>query len=463
MKNRALSFFSPGAFFSPPFYAGIGIYLLNSLAPAAPEVKSDIHGDALPEGASARLGTLRLRALFGSIHFSADGNTLVGVDAGRLIRVWDAADGQVKENRLLPGRPERSRWNIVSAFANSGQTMLIADGSSLEMWDLPTAKRLDLPLPREGVSFDRVALSGDSRLVLYTQWFQDQTIKKPKGGPAPFIGQKQKLILWDTAMGKAKLLTDNERRLVGSWRFHRMAGTGLLVVWHAGTRVWDATTGQSLWTEKYIAEMVTFTPDGAHLIGAPGGGQGEWRIWETATGQPSKNLRPPTAGYAWSFAISPDGNLLLIPTVTDYVLWDLQEGRIRQRWPGAYQAGRGVFAPDSQSVVTYDAILRRWDVDSGRLLYEDVSCPRVIRPPWSIFFYPRWQPSSASVGEDAIMRVWDVGHLETALSGNAGREQAHGLKRSASPDGSTLVGLDEGLIVRTLVAWPSCVLKKVLF
>ena len=54
--------------------------------------------------------------------------------------------------------------------------------------------------------------------------------------------------------------------------------------------------------------------------------------------------------------------MLLIPTITDYVLWDLSAGTIKHRWPGAHQAGKGVFAPDGRSVVTYDAVLQRWMV-----------------------------------------------------------------------------------------------------
>jgi WD40 repeat protein len=425
------------------FWAAFGISFLACVGTAASEEKTDIHGDPLPDGAFARLGTIRLRALCSSIYFSADGASLVGVDAGRLVRVWDAADGKLKENRLLPGRPERNRWNIVSAFTKSAETMLIADGSALEMWDIAAGKRLDVPLPGERDGVDRLALSGDGRLALLAQTIY--ALKKKAGPGGPFlVEQKQKLILWDFATGKARLLADNEARLVGlaiSPDGRRLASSS----YGKGTRVWDASTGQVLWTEKYNAEMVRFTPDGAHLIGAPGGGQPEWRVWETATGKPANNLQPPTVGYAWTFAASPDGNLLLIPTVTDYVLWDLRAGKIRQRWPGAYQAGKGVFAPDGRSVVTYDAILRRWDVANGRLMYEDVSSQGHTASVEQLFFTPDGK-RLASVGEDATVRVWDVTNSNPLY-----RKNLATLKPAAwalTPDGSMLVGLDEALNVQ---------------
>src|SRR5690349_6713921 len=82
----------------------------TSLNDVTQSVALDLHGDPLPDGAVARLGTARLRALCGSIHFAPDGKTLVGIDAGRVVRTWDAISGSPRESHILPGRPERSRW-----------------------------------------------------------------------------------------------------------------------------------------------------------------------------------------------------------------------------------------------------------------------------------------------------------------------------------------------------------------
>src|SRR5262245_75035 len=60
--------------------------------------RSDRHGDPLPSGAAARLGTVRLRHGFNAdgIALAPDGHTLVSAchdDGGNLV-VWDAATGR---------------------------------------------------------------------------------------------------------------------------------------------------------------------------------------------------------------------------------------------------------------------------------------------------------------------------------------------------------------------------------
>src|SRR5262249_39949924 len=126
-----------------------------------------------------------------------------------------------------------------------------------------------------------------------------------------------------------------------------------------------------LWTAPYKAEEAHFTSDGKYLIAAPGG-HVEWRIWDAEAGEAAKDLHPPT-GYVRMFAISPDDRLLILPTDTDYILWDVKEGREKRRWPAARQTGRGVFAPDGRSVVLYDTILRRIDLETGKNLYAGVA------------------------------------------------------------------------------------------
>src|SRR5262249_57067607 len=61
-----------------------------------PAVRLDRFGDALPEGALARLGTLRLRQgwMVARVQFSPDGKQLALAGAGRPIGLWDVANGR---------------------------------------------------------------------------------------------------------------------------------------------------------------------------------------------------------------------------------------------------------------------------------------------------------------------------------------------------------------------------------
>jgi RNA polymerase sigma factor (sigma-70 family) len=72
--------------------------------PAAPDAerqelkpsRSDLHGDALPEGAVARLGTVRFRHGNGTAQaFTPDGKTLLSCGGDRTLRFWDAATGRL--------------------------------------------------------------------------------------------------------------------------------------------------------------------------------------------------------------------------------------------------------------------------------------------------------------------------------------------------------------------------------
>src|SRR5438105_436168 len=67
---------------------------------AAPEAKvpatADLHGDPLPAGALARLGTTRWRhgANVTFVAFGSDGNTLITAGQDDTIRLWDMATGK---------------------------------------------------------------------------------------------------------------------------------------------------------------------------------------------------------------------------------------------------------------------------------------------------------------------------------------------------------------------------------
>lgn len=329
--------------------------------------------------------------------FSADGKTLIGND-GLLIRVWDSSNGQLSRTHLLDKR-ERVRF----ARSEDGQSLVATFGTSAELWDLSTCKKIDRPMPKNRKLIDQSAVSNDQRWIFLAD-IVGQREPAVRGG---FAMQENifHLVLWDTKTGKPKILSETETGIV--WLGFSPDGKKCVSTGGPATRVWDTETGQCLWTAvKYNAEETHFTPDNKYLIAAPGGGQSEWRIWEADSGKLAKELHPPK-GYVWMFAVSPDGRSLLLPTETDYVLWDMSKGETRHRWPGAIQSGRATFAPDGRSAVTHDTILRRWDVKTGKNFYADVT-PLGHVASIHKFFFSQNGKRLVSIGGDRTARVWDT-------------------------------------------------------
>lgn len=68
--------------------AASAVFLITMIAGRAPAPEKDLHGDELPQGAIARLGTQRFghSAVIQDLAYSADGKVLISASAS--ITVW---------------------------------------------------------------------------------------------------------------------------------------------------------------------------------------------------------------------------------------------------------------------------------------------------------------------------------------------------------------------------------------
>jgi RNA polymerase sigma factor (sigma-70 family) len=108
--------------------------------------RTDAHGDALPDEALARLGTLRFRpgGFMSSLAFAPDAKSLVALDTQGGVCVLDASDGRALRRfstgttRQRPALSANGRW---AAVLTGKGNLPIDPEVSLELWDCSRGTR----------------------------------------------------------------------------------------------------------------------------------------------------------------------------------------------------------------------------------------------------------------------------------------------------------------------------------
>jgi WD40 repeat protein len=354
--------------------------------PAAPEKarqqRTDLHGDPLPRGVVARLGTVRFRhgLMTNVVAFAPGGKILAsGGRGGAGLCLWDAATGRPLH------RIPTLRYVFSLAFSPDGKMVLVSGGL---LFDVATGKELR-KLQGARPVHEAVALSADGRTAA--------------------AGEGNDVMLWDVATGKEL------RKLQGSaGAVHALAfapdGTSLAVADLRGEVVlWGVATGKMLRRHKGHeggAWAVAFAPCGKVL--ASGGKDGLIRLWDVATGQELRQLKG-HAGAVYALAFTPSGTALASGGADKTIrLWAPATGKEIRRWRASAVAVRSVaFAPGGKTLASaggWDHALRLWDPATGKLVQPVVGHTGLVD-------YLRFAPDRRTLvsrGWDRRVLAWDL-------------------------------------------------------
>jgi WD40 repeat protein len=418
-------------------------------APEKPPARTDRYGDPLPEGAVARLGTVRLRHEnaegISAVVFCPDGKSLLSAGRGRgrsgrqprHLRLWELATGkQIRRFGASDGEDlqwwvDNHEWGYSTvALSADGRLVAAAGQSRMELWNLTTGKRLRRTLG----SFSAVAVSPDGKLLA--------TAEEDKG-----------VRIRDVATNKTVVHVRSTEKQINELTFSP-DGCKLLADTRGTLCLWDIATGreQHRWQHGRLV-ATAFSRDGKQLATADDGCM--VRYWDLESGKEvfSVLLRPKDM-VAYVGAFSPDLRILaLVHDGGQIHIWHVRSGKQLQVFPGHVPRVECLaFSSDGKLLASggSDCTVRLWDVvknqerlplpghrcvvesvaisSDGKLLASGSSdgTTRLWRPgtgedlglfqqmPWSVHAVSLSPDGKllAVAGEDATFSVWDVGTKE---------------------------------------------------
>lgn len=355
----------------------------------------DLYGDPLPEGAIARLGSIRLRhANLSDFTILPDGTTAVTVGGDECVRWWDLATGRPMKVLQLP--PELHSHKLALSpdatavasandkeavigelpsgrvlqtipvadyvdcltFSPDGMTLAVGvDGYELALVDRRTGRvrqaRLSDKPERGHRDFLRVSFARNSKRLVVTgmHWKQARS--------AVFdVADAREVFSVPGRTSAAALSPDGMRLTVGENPPEDEARPAVL-------RGFDLKTGKETFARPDVIDRahfsVEFTPDGKAVLAL---GPTRAGLFDPVTGELVRRL--PTGPEGW---LSPDGRLVVQRSFRRLRAWDLATGRELNDRPGDFGAPVGAASLDGRVLAVEsvgDDRVDLWDAATGQ-------------------------------------------------------------------------------------------------
>jgi WD40 repeat protein len=353
---------------------GAGVLAPSPAQPEPPSLRTDRHGDPLPPGAVARLGSLQLRhyglsnpdgSTDGNLVFTPDSKTLITAGWDRTIRFWDVSSGRQKHAVKLQGTTRTGSNLTLSA---DGALLLDYDVDVLRVWDTATGKLIKRWAgQRNAGPWSRIRLSPDGRTLALLS-----------------ARARSRVVLWDWKAEQERVLhapTPSQANEVEDGRDYlsfSLDGKWLLSKSATGPQllVWEVSAGRLQQRLRVLVRFAGFSPDSNYLLlatvrdlTAP---QARLRIYEVASGNLAHTFELPGRQVFHGLACAPDGQTLVELGSEGLTVFDRQTGRSAQRWAtaGAAELQAIQFSPDGKMVAGVEGQgVRLWDVATGKELH----------------------------------------------------------------------------------------------
>jgi WD40 repeat protein len=407
--------------------------LAGFVAAAPAEPLRDRFGDPLPEGAVARLGTLRLRQEqpVATAAFSPDGKTLVTAGFDRSIRFWDSATG--KEERHWPTSSPSGTGAL--RYSSDGKTLILGgrDGVVRFLDAATGAEQRTLNMPNRGTIVTLDATRDGKTLLTadhagnMTLWdVADGSPRHSFRGPG-FVSASGQTLAALTPNGKHAVLPHPDATL------H--------VVEVASGREVRAVEMPSLDSRVAAIQRIqrlAVSPDGQYL--AFGNWRGTITVCSLATGKRLQEIKHFHGGIE-ALAFTPNSRFLAVANYGGVTIHGVLSGKELRHSPANLTGCTAlVFSPDGKKLAATgtSCMVHLWDVAAGQPLHAADGHTSQIQ---ALAFFPDGK-RLASAGNDLQIHVWDTASGRPLERWPGMRAFPNSL--NVCDDGKTLQLLDNG-------------------